>query len=216
MIGDFKSPRNEPSLLMKIASSKLHSAVFNGELTKVRLLVEVFRCSPLTFNRDGHTALHTAASCGDLAMLKYFIEDKLVNASIETSSQETPLHFAALNGHLSVIMYLVESQMVDPLILDGQLVSPLHNGFMSGNLSTVQYLLHECQQNQLLDVSDKTSSGRTLIHYAAQSGSPKVIAFLLTHSCNDKLTVGNESINSKDKVRMYVRALVTQQKEFAC
>ena len=189
--------------MAKIASSKLHSAVFNGELAKVQLLVEVFHCSPLSVNREGHTALHTAAAVGELTILKYFIEDKLVNAATESVRKETPLHCAAENGHLSTVMYLVGVQLVDPQIIDSQLISPLHKACISGSLSTVLYLTHECQQ-QPSDLPKRTLIGRILIHYAAESGSPEVINFLLTSRYNDKPILEKESINSKDKVRVAV------------
>ena len=189
---------NELPPLKKSASSKLHSAVFNGEITKVQLLVKVFHCSPLAVSKEGYIPLHIATTCGHLDILKYFIEERLVNAASESVSQETPLHYAAENGQLSVVEYLVGTQLVDPLILDKNLVSPLHLACGSGSLSTVKYMMHKIQQHHLLHVNtaERTSRGRTLIHYAAQSGSPEVINFLLTSSDLFK----KEDVNSRDKV----------------
>ena len=198
---DFRLSSSEPPPLTKIASSKLHSAVFNGELTKVRLLVEVFHCSPLAVNREGHTALHTAAAVGELTVLKYFIEDRLVNAATKSVGEETPLHCAAENGHLSTVMYLVGVQLIDPQILDCQLMSPLHCACKGGSLSTVQYLIQESQQYPC-DPTKRTLTGYTLIHYAAESGSPEVINFLLTSRYNDKPILEKESVNCMDKVRV--------------
>ena len=203
MMGELKQYSNEPPPLAKIASSKLHSTVFNGELAEVQLLVEMFHCSPLAINREGHTALHTAAACGELAVLKYFTEDRLVNAATESVGKETPLHCAAENGHLSTVMYLIGVQLVDPQILDGQLMSPLHSACMGGSLSTLQYLLQESQRHPC-DLTKRTLTGRTLIHYAAESGSPEVINFLLTSRYNGKPILEKESVNSKDKVRITV------------
>ena len=189
--------------MAKIASSKLHSVVFNGEVARVRLLVEVLHCSPLAVNREGHTALHTAAAVGELTILKYFIEDRLMNAAAESVGKETPLHCAAENGHLSTVMYLIGVQLVDPLILDVQLMFPLHSACKGGSLSTVQYLMYESQQ-QPCDLAKRTLTGRTLLHYAAESGSPKVINFLLTSRYNDKPILDKENVNCKDKVRIAV------------
>ena len=176
--------------------------MFSGELAKVRLLVEVFHCSPLAVNREGHTALHTAAAVGELTIMKYFIEDRLVNAATESVGEETPLHCTAENGHLSTVMYLVGVQLVDPQILDSQLISPLHKACMSGSLSTVQYLVHESQQ-QPSNYLKRTLTGRTLLHYAAESGSPEVINFLLTSRFADNPILEKESLNSKDKVSIH-------------
>ena len=198
-----------PPPLTKNTSSKLHSAVFNGELAKVRLLVEVFDCSPLAVNREGHTALHTAAAVGELTILKYFIEDRLVNAVTESVGEETPLHCAAENGHLSTVTYLVGVQLVDPQILDSQLISPLHKACMSDSLSTVLYLRHESQQ-QPSNFLKRTLTGRTLLHYAAESGSPEVMNFLLTNRFTDNPILEKESLNSKDKVS--IRFVIEIQK----
>ena len=198
---DFRLSSNEPPPLTKISSSKLHSAVFNGELAKVRLLVEVFHCSPLAVNREGHTALHTAAAVGELTILKYFIEDRLVNAATESVGKETPLHCAAENGHLSTVMYLVGVQLVDPQIHDDKLMSPLHRACKGGSLSIVQYLMQECLQ-QPCNLIKRTLTGRTLLHYAAESGSHEVINFLLTSRFNDKPILEKESVNCEDQVRI--------------
>ena len=200
VLGDFKLSSNEPPPLRKIASSKLHLAVLNGELTNVRLLVEVFLCSPLAVNREGLTAVHTAAACGELAIVKYFLEERLVNAATESVSLKTPLHCAAENGHLAVVKYLIGVQLVDPLSLDGLLQSPLHNACLSGSLSTVQYLIQECQQ-QPCDLIGRTAYGRLLIHYAAESGSPEMVHFLLSSRDNYQPIVDKEDVNNADKVR---------------
>ena len=168
------------------------------------MLSEVFHCSPLAFDRKGQTALHTAAACGKLTVLKYFIEDLLVNAATESVDEETPLHCAAENGHLSIVKYLIRVQQVDPQILDRQHVSPLHNACRSGSMSTVQYLVQESQQQPCV-VNERTSDGHTLIHYAAVSGNPEVISFLLTSNFNQKPLLERESVNSKDKVRICFR-----------
>ena len=199
-IRDFKISSNEPPSLAKIASSKLYSAVFNGELAKVRLLVEVFHCSPLAVNREGHTALHTAAAVGELTILKYFIEDRLVNAATESVGKETPLHCAAENGHVSTVMYLVGVQLVDPQILNGQHMSPLHSACLSGDLSTVQYLMFESQQKPC-NLNKRTLTGHTLIDYAVKSGSSEVINFILTSQYTDKPVVKKESVNHEEEVR---------------
>ena len=189
---------NELTPLKKIASSRLHSAVFSGEMTRVQLLVEVFHCSPLTINREGYTSLHIAAICGDLNILKYFIEERLVNAASESVSQKTPLHCAAANGQLSIAEYLVGTQQVDPLVLDEDLVSPLHMACVSGSLKTVRYMIHVSQQHlpHHVNTAERTSRGHILIHYAAKSGSPEVINILLTSSALFK----KEDVNSRDKV----------------
>ena len=209
-VNDFQLSSNEPPPLEKIPDCELQSAVFNGELNRLRLLVEVFHCSLLVLSREGYTALHIAAASGELTILKYLVEDRLVNAATKSLSQETPLHCAAKNGHLPAIKYLVEIQMVDPLAFDGQQLSSLHCACTSGSLNTVQYLMEECQRHQSHGLNERTSSNRTLVHYAAVSGSSKVLHFLLTSSylINDKPIIENDSVNSGDMVSIRVSIMV--------
>ena len=182
--------------------SKLHSAVFNGELTRVRLLVEVFHCNPLEVNRYGLTALHTAAISGDLNLLKYFTEDHQlsINAASAESKDEnctTSLHWAAQHGHLHIVEYLVEDQLINPLLLDGRSRTPLHAACAGGHLNTVKYLVDKGRTNEIIkDV--KTKHGRTFLHFAAWSGNLSVVSYILAEFYQD-----NESdVNKRDEVNM--------------
>lgn len=199
-----KLQSNEPPPSVKVASIKVHSAAFNGERTKLRFLVEVFRCSPLAVNREGNTALHTAAASGDLLSLKYMIEDRLVNAATESINGETPLHLVALNGHLNIVTYLVGTQQVDPLVLDKNLFSPLHESCRGGDLNTVKYLMYESQQHQLVDVNEQTAGGQTMLHCAALSGNSELISCLLTGNLlqGDTPSQGHCDVNCQTKVRL--------------
>ncbi len=156
---------------------KLHSAVFNGEMTQVRFLIEVLYCNNSV--EQGHFLLYVAAAYGHLNIVRYFIEERKLNVATESINNETPLHLAALNGHLHIVKYLVGTQLVDPTSLDNNHCSPLHNACRSGNVDVVKYLMSEIQQHQLLDVNEKTIDGITPIHFAAASGSPDLIRFLI-------------------------------------
>ncbi len=198
-----KLQSNEPPPSVKVASIKVHSAAFNGERTKLRFLVEVFRCSPLAVNREGNTALHTAAATGDVISLKYMIEDRLVNAATESINGETPLHHAAFNGHLNIVTYLVGTQQVDPLVLDNYLSSPLHESCRGGDLNTVKYLMYESQQHQPVDVNEQTDEGWTMLHCAAFSGNSELISYLLTGNLlqGDTPSQGHCDVNCQTEVR---------------
>ena len=181
---------------------KIHSAVFNGEMTQVRFLIEVLHCDSDSCNQQGHSLLHTAAACGDLNFVRYFIEDKKINAATESMNKETPLHLAALNGHLHIVKYLVGTQQVDPTssCLDNNDCSPLHNACRSGNIDVVKYLISEIQQHQLLDVNEKSIDGITPIHFAAGSGNPSLIRFLLKELKHSFQVRAECDLQSKDEV----------------
>ena len=175
---------------------ELHSAVYNGELTKVKLLVEVFHLSPLEVNRYGLTALHVAAASGELNLLKYLVE--LFNAAATELVDEdstTPLHYAAQNGHMHIVKYLVEDQLIDPLILDGQLKTPLHTACVGGHLNTVKYLIDRGRMSQTIE-DEETKHGLILLHFAAWSGNLSVVSYILAEFYQDI----KSDVNKGDKV----------------
>ena len=176
---------------------KLHSAVFNGEITQVRFLIEVLHCDS---NEQGRFLLHIAAAYGHLNIVKYFIEDRKFNAATESMNKETPLHLAALNGHLHIVKYLVSTQLMDPTSLDNNDCSPLHNACRSGNLDVVKYLMSEIQRHQPLDVNEKAIDGITPIHFAAESGNPNLIQFLLKELKPSFQVIAECDLKSKDGV----------------
>ncbi len=175
----------------EIPPIKLHSAVFNGEITRVRFLIEV-----LHFDHRFHDLLHTAAACGDLNIVRYFIEDRQVHAA---ANKETPLHVAALNGHLHIVKYLVGTHQMDPTssCLDNNHCSPLHYACISGNLDVVKYLMSEIKQHDLIDVNEEAIYGITPIHFAAASDNPKLIRFLIECPFQVKAEC---DVHSKDEV----------------
>ncbi len=189
--------------LIKDASSRLHSAVFNGEVTKVHLLVEVFKCSPHTVNKVGLTASHTAAVSGNLSLLKYFLEDRLVLAGIQSHTNLSLLHVAAYNGHQMLVKYLVKDHQMDPLLLDKWLNSPLHGACLNGDLETVKYLVNEIKESQPFDINQKTSNGLTFMHCAAISGNAKLTEYLLKTSYESPLIV-----HCGDKVNFLVTVYI--------
>ncbi|XP_064387404.1 poly [ADP-ribose] polymerase tankyrase-1-like isoform X5 [Halichondria panicea] len=176
---------------------KLHSAVFNGEITQVRFLIEVLYCNNSV--EQGQFLLHTAAAYGHLNIVRYFIEDRKFNPATESTNKETPLHFAALNGHLHIVTYLVGSQLVDPTSVDNNHCSPLHNACRSGNIDVVKYLMSEIQQHELLDVNEKAIDGNAPIHFAAESGNLDLIQFLLKELKLSFQMIAECDLQSKDK-----------------
>ena len=188
------------------APIKLHSAVFNGEITQVRFLIEVLYCNNSV--EQGHFLLHTAAAYGHLNIVRYFIEDRKLNAATESMDKETPLHLAALNGHLHIVKYLVGTQQVDPTSLDNNNFSPLHNACRSGNIDVVKYLMSEIQQQQPLDVNEKAIDGITPIHFAAATGSPDLIRFLLKELKPSFQVIAACDLQSKDKVSHYYNTIL--------
>ena len=182
----------------EIPPIKLHSAVFNGKITQVRFLIEVLYCNNSV--EQGQFLLHVAAAYGHLNIVRYFIEDRKLNAATESTNKETPLHFAALNGHLHIVKYLVGTQLVDPTSLDNNHCSPLHNACRSGNIDVVKYLMSEIQQQQPLDVNEKAIDGITPFHFAAATGSPNLIRFLLKELKPSFQVIAECDLQSKDEV----------------
>lgn len=98
----------------ELATTPLHAAAYNGHLSVVKYLYEVWAANPIVLSADGWTSLHCAAMNGYLPVVKYLIEEAHVRTSSESNEGWNCLHCAAANGFLPVVKYLIEKQNMDP------------------------------------------------------------------------------------------------------
>jgi len=81
-------------------------AASEGDLAKMKQLVEK---SGVNINAQGQmnrTALHLACLYGKMEIVMYLVE-KGANKELPASSGEVPLHLASLNGHFNVVEFLL-------------------------------------------------------------------------------------------------------------
>ena len=109
----------------KPSGLELLQASDEGELDKVKQLVEVKKLNPLQEDRWGDNALHHAAAVGHLPVVKYLIEEQSLVPTCAGQCR-SPLHRAARYNQLEVVKYLIVEQHVDPQCRDADSNTPLH------------------------------------------------------------------------------------------
>jgi ankyrin repeat protein len=177
----------------------------NGDLEKLKTLVE--KDNELLKIKDGagRTALHFAANSGHLDLVKYLLA-KGVDINLKSNANTTPLHFAAFSGHLDIVKWLVENH-AELEIKNNQMATPLYFAAMKGHSDVLKYLvengavvdaldreegtpLHAAAQSGHLEAvklliqssaekKKKDTNGRTVIHFACQNGNKKIVNFLI-------------------------------------
>lgn len=87
----------------------LHCASQDGNLKRVKELVEQHQCDPLCCDDKHVTPLHLAALSGKLEVVRYFIQSVGIDPEVKDLDSQVPLHYAAKTGHLDVVVYLTET-----------------------------------------------------------------------------------------------------------
>jgi ankyrin repeat protein len=145
----------------------------NGDLVKLRIMLEANPSLVKDFHGDGWTALHLAAHFGQLEaaelLLSYGADS---NARSLNSFDNTPLHAAVAGNH---------ADMVELLVADGSDLNsrqhggwtPLHGAAHHGNLKMAQFLVHNGA-----DTSIQKDDGLTAFDIALEKGFTEVAEFL--------------------------------------
>jgi len=156
--------------------SELHEAVLEGDLQRVKKLLEQ-GANVNARNTVGWTPLHLAAEKGYLEVARLLVE-KGADVNARDDDGTTPLHFAALWGHLEVARLLVEKGAdVDARNNFG--TTPLHYAALGGHLEVARLLVEKGA-----DVDARNNNGWTPLHYAAPNGHLEVVRFLLEAGAN--------------------------------
>jgi hypothetical protein len=100
----------------------LHSAAFNGDVKRVRKLLEKGE-NPNIKNKDGWTPLHVAAFWDRVDVVALLLE-RGADPNAKDKNGETPLHKAAFVGHVDVVRLLLEHG-ADPTVENKGGVTPL-------------------------------------------------------------------------------------------
>lgn len=164
----------------KDGQNALHIAASRGHTQICRTLkLAGADCSKLS--KAGYHAIHIASNFGHLSTVKFLIEEDVVKANFpDKKRHRTGAHYAAERGHLDIVKYLVQcpGAVNKAIDLQGQML--IHRATAFGQSKVVEYLLEIGT-----DISAKDSSGSKPIHFAARSGSVRLMTwFLDTHHLN--------------------------------
>ncbi|MCJ1293322.1 hypothetical protein MMC34_004876 [Xylographa carneopallida] len=111
-----------------------------GDLTAVKILVEVGGVDVNRQDDSGRAALSWAASEGFEDICRYLLQVPGIQANLQDRTGRTPLSYAAANGFVDVLRLLLGTRGVDPGIADDRGRSPLDWARLHGHDEFVQAL----------------------------------------------------------------------------
>jgi len=153
------------------------AAAGNGDLAKVRLLLDRNPNLAFSKNRDGSTALHYAASYGFLEIAELLLT-KNADVNAKNSTGDTPLHYASSSGHKDIAELLL-SNKANADIGDGIGRTALYDAAAGGRIEEVRILLAA-----KADENTGTLHGYTPLSAAAARGREDVVRLLIESGAN--------------------------------
>lgn len=102
----------------------IHSAIVNGDVEKVKELLEWEPGLIDEMDENGVLMALLAAKTGNLPLLRYIVEYSRASMNIYDSNHQSILHYGTMSGNLQVCRYLVEKVGMSPVEGNLNLVTP--------------------------------------------------------------------------------------------
>ncbi len=150
---------------------KLFKAAHNGNLDKVKRLVEIDRVD-VNSTIFGRTALIWASSNGHLNVVEFLVE-KGAEININDEEGQTALIWASEEGHLNVVEFLIEKG-AEINIKDEEGETALIWASYNGHLNVAEFLVEKGAE---INMKDKL--GQTALFWASLNGHLNVAEFLV-------------------------------------
>ena len=126
-------------IAIPLLADEIHDAALQGDLAKIKELLE--KSPELLEARSGNekTPLHYAAQGGHMEIVELLLT-KGAEVSAKNSAMETPLHYAAAMGHMKVVNLLIsKGAQLNSENTSGD--TPLHYAARMGNTETIRVLI---------------------------------------------------------------------------
>jgi len=166
------------------SAGEIHDAARNGEVKKIRQMLDKDLSLLNSKDQSGKTPLHFASQYGHFDIVTILIE-KGAEVNAENNNGETPLHYASAYGQETIAELLISNGAELEYRSWRHGDTPAHAAAIGGHVEMVSFL---AQKGALLDALN--DFGETPLHYAADFGHIKVIEYLVSKG---------QKINSKNK-----------------
>ena len=163
-------------------SYPLHMVCCDGDLQKVRSLVEQNGIEVDARDNYGRTPIHWASEEGHLEVLQYLVQQG-ADVRIPDGMARTPLHWACYRGHQKCVTYLREMG-AHINTTDCEQKTALYLACNLGHLDVVRYLTSEDA-----NVHIKTKYQSTALQVAARNGHLQTVQHLV--KCGAKINFEN-------------------------
>lgn len=179
-----------------------------AEYGQLSILQQLFHDHNISVNatgrQDQRSALHLAASNDHIEIVRY-LQEYGADCTLPDSQGRTPLHASVeISGRYLCLQFLL-GQNVDIGSIDKNGLTAWHLAASQGNIHALG-IFKDFAADEKLYPRLKANDGRTLVHYAAQSGSTETLTFLLDHSDED--AVHDRSLDGLTALHYAVNAIL--------
>lgn len=171
-------------VVIPIYNEEIYKACSNGELQKVKLMLEK---NPELLNKKDksqNTPLHYAASAGKIKVVKFLIR-KGANLQVKNNYGWTVLHSSSYRGHTSISDLLITSG-INIEEMDAFGWTPLFRAIQGGHKSMIEFLVI---QGANTNVTDR--DGHTPLYLSVVDGKRGIIEYLLEKGAKRTLNKGD-------------------------
>ena len=156
----------------------LRDAAREGDLVRVRDLVENGAMVSATHHHGRYSPLHEACRRNHLPVVKYLVENCGADVhATEQYAEATPLHEAVLGGHMAIVDYLIYQAQADMMYKDKFGQTALHKAAKAGHVDLARYLVNRDPVGRWVEAVDNKKM--TPLMEACENGHLAVVEFLV-------------------------------------
>lgn len=165
--------------------AELHDAAEQGDLPRVRALVQAAPAGIDAANALGLTALHLAAGAGHVAVAEFLLEQKADVNALRPPLRMSPLQWA-VNGNHPAAVELLLARGADPNAQNIDGLTALHYSLALPGTDIMRLLLARGARVDL-----RTSQNITPLFAAVALADPERVQLLLEHGADPRTTDAN-------------------------